>query len=87
MAVVAVASGGPLEIVEDGVSGVLARSGEPGALADALGPLLGSRSRREEIADAGHERFMREFTDVAMRARFFQHLQALLDEREAGTQM
>ena len=83
VAVVAVASGGPLEIVKDGVSGVLARSGEPAALADALAPLLSSHTRREEIARGGHERFMDEFTDVAMRERLFGRLQALLDEREA----
>jgi glycosyltransferase involved in cell wall biosynthesis len=81
VAVVAVASGGPLEIVQDGVSGVLAASGEPAALADALAPLLLSRPRREEIARAGYERFMEEFTDVAMRERLFRRLQALLDER------
>jgi glycosyltransferase involved in cell wall biosynthesis len=86
VAVVAVASGGPLEIVEDGVSGVLARSGEPASLADALSPLLVSRSRREEIARAGHERFMEEFTDVAMRERLFRQLQTLLDERGSRTQ-
>ena len=40
--VVAVDSGGPAEFIEDGRTGVLARSGEPDALADALEPLLAS---------------------------------------------
>jgi glycosyltransferase involved in cell wall biosynthesis len=81
VAVVAVASGGPLEIVEDGSSGVLAGSGEPEALAQALAPLLSSSERREELARAGHERFMHEFTDVAMRRRFFDRLEELLAQR------
>jgi glycosyltransferase involved in cell wall biosynthesis len=81
VAVVAVASGGPLEIVEDGSSGALAASGEPEALAQALAPLLSSSERREELARAGHERFMHEFTDVAMRRRFFDRLEELLAQR------
>ena len=78
VAVVAVATGGPLEIVEDGVSGALANSGEPDALAQALAPLLDSVALRERLALAGRERFTSEFTDVAMRARFFQALERLL---------
>ncbi len=75
--VVAVARGGPAEIVEDGRTGVLASSGEPRALADALEPLLASPRRRRELGDAGRERFGEEYTDVAMRARFFARLEAL----------
>jgi len=81
VAVVAVASGGPLEIVEDGVSGVLARSGQPDALAQALSPLLASPDLRERLARVGHERYTAEFTDVAMRERFFRQLETLLAER------
>ena len=71
VAVVAVDRGGPREIVESGVSGVLARSGDPAhALADAIEPLLASGQLRKRLAAAGHERFLREFTDEAMCARF-----------------
>jgi glycosyltransferase involved in cell wall biosynthesis len=81
VAVVAVDSGGPAEFVEDGQTGSLARSGEPAALADALEPLLVSASLRAQIGEAGRERFMRDFTEEAMRARFFKHMQAILDDR------
>jgi glycosyltransferase involved in cell wall biosynthesis len=77
VAVVAVGSGGPAEFIENGATGVLARSGEPAALADALEPLLGSSSMRRNLGQAGRERFMREFTDVALRERFFARLEAL----------
>jgi len=75
VAVVAVDAGGPAELIEDGRTGVLARSGEPRALADALAPLLDSPARRRELGAAGRERFAREFTDAAMRARFFASLE------------
>ncbi len=75
--VVAVDSGGPAEFIEDGKTGVLARSGEPGALADALETLLTSPESRRAIGQAGRERFAAEFTDVALRERFFHQLQGL----------
>jgi glycosyltransferase involved in cell wall biosynthesis len=83
VAVVAVDSGGPAEFIEHQRTGMLARSGEPGALADALECLLVSPERRRAIGRAGRERFMRDFTDVAMRERFFHHLEAVLDGRES----
>ena len=80
VAVVAVDSGGPSEFIEDRQTGVLASSGEPAALADALEPLLVSPELRREIARAGHDRFMREFTDASMRERFFYQLAQLVPE-------
>jgi len=85
VAVVAVDAGGPREIVEHGRTGVLASSGEPSALADALEPLLVSPARRERVGAAGREKYAREFTDVAMRRRFFANLQDVIQRRgEAG---
>jgi glycosyltransferase involved in cell wall biosynthesis len=81
VAVVAVDAGGPAEFVEDGRTGVLARSGEPHALADALEPLLASPELRRTLGAAGRERFAQEFTAAAMRERFFRQLQMLLDSR------
>lgn len=78
VAVVAVDEGGPREIVADGVSGVLARSGSPRDLADALAPLLESAALRRRIGDAGRERFLSEFTDGAMRRRLFAELESLV---------
>jgi glycosyltransferase involved in cell wall biosynthesis len=76
--VVAVDAGGPSELIEDRRTGMLARSGEPDALADALEPLLESPDLRNSLGRAGRERFMRDFTDVAMRERFFHKLEALV---------
>jgi glycosyltransferase involved in cell wall biosynthesis len=79
--VVAVDSGGPAEFVEDRRTGVLARSGEPAALADALEPLLSSPELRQAIGQAGRGRYAAEFTDGAMRRRFFDNLEALTAHR------
>jgi glycosyltransferase involved in cell wall biosynthesis len=84
VAVLAVDSGGPAEFIEHGRTGVLARSGEPGALADALESLLVAPERRRAIAAAGRERFLRDFTDVAMRERFFGQLEAAVGPRSGG---
>jgi len=82
VAVVAVDLGGPREILEPGVSGILARSGEPPALADALAEALGSDERRREIAHAGRERFLREFTTEAMCRNMGELIRDLAAERE-----
>jgi glycosyltransferase involved in cell wall biosynthesis len=71
VAVMAVDSGGPSEFIEDGATGVLASSGDPSAMADALQRLLESPQLRREVAEAGRESFLRDYTDTAMRERFF----------------
>jgi glycosyltransferase involved in cell wall biosynthesis len=78
VAVVAVDSGGPAEFIEHGKTGMLAASGEPQALVDALEPLLISPTLRRVLGEAGRERFMRDYTDVALRERFFRHLEMLV---------
>ena len=84
VAVVAVDSGGPGEFIADGRTGMLASSGDPGALADALEPLLVSPARREELGTAGRESFLEDFTDAAMRRRFFTNLTAVAEARGAA---
>jgi glycosyltransferase involved in cell wall biosynthesis len=78
VAVVAVDAGGPREFIDHLQTGLLAPSGQPGALADALEPLLVSPTLRDAIGQAGREQFMRDFTDVAMRDRFFHQLEQLV---------
>lgn len=77
VAVLAVDSGGPAEIVADGRSGILAPSGEPEAIARALAPLLTDAPLRERVARAGRERYEQMYTAEAMRARFFAALERL----------
>jgi glycosyltransferase involved in cell wall biosynthesis len=82
VAVVAVNAGGPTEILTDGETGVLARSGAPEHLADALEPLLVSPALRRDIGEAGRTRFARDFTNEAMCKRFARQAQWLISERK-----
>jgi len=85
VAVVAVDSGGPAEFIEGGRTGMLARSGEPQALADALEPLLSSPDLRRELGHTGHESFLRDFTDAALQRRFYATAERLVEQRRAGS--
>jgi glycosyltransferase involved in cell wall biosynthesis len=83
VAVVAVDAGGPRDIVEHARTGMLARSGDPADLAAALEPLLSSRALRHELGERGRERFMRDYTDEAVRNRFFTALESIAEPRRS----
>jgi glycosyltransferase involved in cell wall biosynthesis len=83
VAVVAVDSGGPSEIIQSGVTGMLASSNSPEALADALQVLLGSPELRASVAAAGRGRYLELFTTAALRERFFAEIEALAADRAA----
>jgi glycosyltransferase involved in cell wall biosynthesis len=70
--VVAVASGGPLEILANGRFGALAASREPGDLVRAIEPLVRDPDLRASLAQHGRFRFERDFTADAA-ARRFEH--------------
>lgn len=61
-AVVSTAAGGPLEIVENGVTGLLVPPGESTALADAISSLLSDSPRRQTMGNLGNARFLQHFT-------------------------
>jgi glycosyltransferase involved in cell wall biosynthesis len=82
--VVAVDSGGPAEVIEHERTGLLAPSGEPVALADALERVLLSPALGERLGQAGYEHFTREYTDVAARRRFFARLEEIERRRRSS---
>lgn len=61
-AVVAAASGGVPEVVEDGVTGVLVNYGDKEKLADALIDLCCDPNKRERLGSAGYQRLQSNFT-------------------------
>ena len=67
--VIATRAGGPLEIVEDGVSGLLTQPGDAPALAEAISTLLADPARRRRFADAGRARVEQHYSLRAFRAQ------------------
>jgi glycosyltransferase involved in cell wall biosynthesis len=64
--VIATNAGGPPEIVEDGVTGLLVPPSDPPALAAAILRLLADRSTTEAMGRRGQERFESRFTAARM---------------------
>ena len=76
---VATALGGPVEIVEEGVSGLLVPPGDEKALAEAIGRLLSDEALAARLADGAGRRAY-EFTDERMAAAFAALLRELVAE-------
>jgi glycosyltransferase involved in cell wall biosynthesis len=76
--VVATRSGGPEEIVLDGVTGLLVPVGDLAALGSALAQLLDDPQRRKAMGEAGRDRARRCFTAERMVGRVEQCLQEVV---------
>jgi glycosyltransferase involved in cell wall biosynthesis len=59
---VAAAHGAFVELVEDGVTGLLHRPGEPDSLADCLRRIVASPERNRELGEAARRRYEKDFT-------------------------
>ena len=80
-AVVASASGGLSEIVQDGETGFLVQPGNIGALAEALLKLLQDRALSEKVGKVGREIALAKFSEAAYVDRFIQLYQILCQSR------
>ncbi len=69
-AVIAIDAGGPRDIIEDGVTGLLCSSVEPNELASKMCELLNDPGRRRQLGRAGRVRVQDAFTTDAMAQRF-----------------
>jgi glycosyltransferase involved in cell wall biosynthesis len=76
--VVASATGGLPELVEDGITGFLVPVGDVDALADRLGQLLGDEKLRVRVGQAARERVREHFSGAAMGAKIAQLYDGLL---------
>jgi glycosyltransferase involved in cell wall biosynthesis len=84
--VVATRFGGFPEVVEEGVTGLLAPPRDPPALAAASGALLADPPRRAAMGAAGRERALRLFTWPAVADRVEAAYHAIVHRREAERQ-
>jgi glycosyltransferase involved in cell wall biosynthesis len=76
--VVALASEGPRELIEEGENGLLVPLGEaPGRLARALTRLAGDRALREQLAAGGRRAYEAGFTEAAVVGRYLDFFQRI----------
>jgi glycosyltransferase involved in cell wall biosynthesis len=80
-AVVASASGGLIELVQDGKTGFLVPPGDVDALAKALLRLLQNRELAEQMGWAGREVALANFSEETCVERFVQLYQRLCQNR------
>jgi glycogen synthase len=64
--VVGCRAGGMKEVIEDGVTGLLAEPGDAASLQSALATLLADPAKREAMGKAGRERFLAYYTRHAL---------------------
>ncbi|HEY7684064.1 MAG TPA: glycosyltransferase [Gemmatimonadales bacterium] len=83
-AVVGTPAGGIPEVVEDGVTGLLAPDGDPDALADRLCRLLQDESLRQRLSAAGRERVRRMYSVESAVDRFARIFDDLLHRHTNG---
>jgi glycosyltransferase involved in cell wall biosynthesis len=79
--VVATRGGGVLEIIDDGINGVLVPPGDARALAETLSTLLINPDRARALSKAGHTTALERFSLQAMLDGVSQHLQETVARR------
>jgi phosphatidylinositol alpha 1,6-mannosyltransferase len=77
--VVAPAAGGPLDLVDDGVTGYLVPPGDPGALAAAVGKLAADPELRRQFSQAARRRVLGR-TWSALTDELLDHYDAVIDD-------
>jgi len=81
-AIVSSDQGGMPELIEDGVNGLLARSGDPASYVGALEALIANRGLREQLGAAARKTVETSHTDTLMARLSVDHY---LDSPEAGS--
>ena len=74
-------AGGMSEVIDDGVTGLLAEPGDVRSLVSAIGALLDDAAKRAEFGRAGRERYLRLYTRGALIDRTLKFYRATLARR------
>ncbi len=72
LSVVATRLGGSVEVIDDGVTGLLVPAGDPGVLAEALTRVLGDSDLRTRLGEAATQRIREGFTLDAIAPRYLE---------------
>ncbi len=78
-------AGGMTEVVEDGVTGLLAEPGDVASLSNALDALLGEADKRLRFGQAGRERYLRLYTREALTDRTLEFYRKTIERKAEGT--
>ena len=76
--VIAAASQGPSQLIEDGVNGLLVPLDDPGAMAAAIKGLVSDPKRSARLAREGRRSYERDYTEAASVARHLALFEAVL---------
>jgi len=79
--VVGCRAGGMVEVIEEGVSGLLAEPGDVASLVSAIGILLEDAAKRREFGQAGRERYRMHYTREALVERTLNFYRQILTRR------
>ena len=82
--VIAAESGGPCTIIEQGVSGILVRGGEPISMAEETLGLLADPARAAALAAAGRTRVLSQFTVAKVCEQLAKEYRALIAATSTG---
>lgn len=78
--VIAAKDGGPADIIQNNVSGILVQDGDPQRMADEALALLGNPSRARQLGAAGRDRVISQFTTSRVCEQLVKEYRALLCE-------
>jgi glycogen synthase len=81
--VVGCRAGGMTEVIEEGVTGLLAEPGDVGSLVSAISTLLEDAAKRRELGRAGRERYLSLYTREALVERTLKFYRDTLTRRAA----
>jgi glycogen(starch) synthase len=82
--VVGCRAGGMNEVIEEGVTGLLAEPGDVASLVAAVGVLFGDASKRREFGRAGRERYLRLYTRESLIERTLKFYRETLSRTSAS---
>jgi glycogen(starch) synthase len=82
--VVGCRAGGMSEVIEEGVTGLLAEPGDVASLVSAIGALLETDTKRREFGRAGRERYLQLYTREALIERTLKFYREILSRSLKG---